>query len=195
MVIKRLDFTSFMKKICKNPKNPEKPLDSGGGGDIVKPASYDFEKTKQLHDESIKDLSLEGKCNIEGVECRPVFEVLKKHVKQYTPERASAITETAPDTIRRIAREYVDHARIGSTLQIDGVTLPHPHMDHLTYLNMVNPPPNFPVPLRQAVIKAKIYKAGGQDGLDMVLSQMYPICADDSQCKENTCFFSILDML
>ena len=112
MVIKRLDFTSFMKKICKNPKNPEKPLDSGGGGDIVKPASYDFEKTKQLHDESIKDLSLEGKCNIEGVECRPVFEVLKKHVKQYTPERASAITETAPDTIRRIAREYVDHARI-----------------------------------------------------------------------------------
>jgi hypothetical protein len=41
---------------------------------------------------------------------------------------------------------------------------PHPHMDHLTYLNMVNPPPNFPVPLRQAVIKAKVYKAGGQDG-------------------------------
>jgi hypothetical protein len=37
-------------------------------------------------------------------------------------------------------------------------------MDHLTYLNMVNPPPNFPVPLRQAVIKAKVYKAGGQDG-------------------------------
>jgi len=197
------------------------------------------DRAKAYDDESIKDLSLEGKYTIEGAECRPAFEVLKEHARQYTPEWASAITEIAPDTIRRIAKEYVDHAQIGSTIQIDGVTLPyrpvhihigrpleasrtsfqslmaqhilvilvgaletvgghrggstqplkiggyhclgtpegpdgmieslirpfnwppaqydgwdvllpmitpHPHMDHLTYLNLVNPPPNFPVP-------------------------------------------------
>ncbi|BEP18640.1 molybdopterin-dependent oxidoreductase [Pyrofollis japonicus] len=42
----------------------------------------------------------------EGKRVRTVFEVLRNHVSQYTPEWASKITDVPVDTIRRIAREF-----------------------------------------------------------------------------------------
>jgi DMSO reductase family type II enzyme molybdopterin subunit len=39
-----------------------------------------------------------------SVEVRPLLEVLREHLKQYTPERAAAITGVQADTIRRVAR-------------------------------------------------------------------------------------------
>lgn len=82
-------------------------------------------KAKAHDDADIKDFALEGKYVVDGAECRPAFQVLKDHVRQYTPEWASKITEIPAATIRRLAHEYVDNARIGSTIEIDGVTLPY----------------------------------------------------------------------
>ena len=83
------------------------------------------EKAKAHDDDIIKDFALEGTYMVEGVEGKPAFQVLKEHVKQYTPEWASAITDISADTIRRVAREFVDNARIGSTIKIEGVDLPY----------------------------------------------------------------------
>ncbi|MDP2726294.1 MAG: molybdopterin-dependent oxidoreductase, partial [Dehalococcoidia bacterium] len=82
-------------------------------------------KAKAHDDAGIKDFALEGVYKVDGVECRPAFQVLKDHVRQYTPEWAARITDIPAATIRRIAHEYVDNARIGSSIEIEGVTLPY----------------------------------------------------------------------
>ncbi|MDP2728023.1 MAG: molybdopterin-dependent oxidoreductase, partial [Dehalococcoidia bacterium] len=82
-------------------------------------------KAKAHDDADIKDFALEGVYAIEGAQCRPAFQVLKEHVRQYTPEWAARITDISAATMRRIAHEYVDNARIGSTIEIEGVTLPY----------------------------------------------------------------------
>jgi phenylacetyl-CoA:acceptor oxidoreductase len=56
---------------------------------------------------------------------KPAFAHLLEHVKAYTPERASEIADVPAETIRRLAREYLAHARVGATIAIDGVKYPH----------------------------------------------------------------------
>ncbi len=56
---------------------------------------------------------------------RPAFAHLREHVRAYTPEWAEAIADVPAATIRRLAAEYVAHARVGATIEIDG--LPYPH--------------------------------------------------------------------
>jgi len=56
---------------------------------------------------------------------RPAFARLIEHVKPYTPEWAAAIADVPAETIRRLAREYVGHARVGATIAIEGVKYPH----------------------------------------------------------------------
>jgi phenylacetyl-CoA:acceptor oxidoreductase len=59
----------------------------------------------------------------EGV--KPAFQLLLDHVRPYTPEWAAGIADVPAATIRRIAGEYLDHARVGATIEIDGITYPH----------------------------------------------------------------------
>ncbi|MBI4321947.1 MAG: molybdopterin-dependent oxidoreductase [Chloroflexi bacterium] len=59
-----------------------------------------------------------------GTCCRPAFELLKEHLKSYTPEWAAAITTVPAATIRRLAREFGEAAQIGSTIKIEGHVLP-----------------------------------------------------------------------
>ena len=73
----------------------------------------------------VKDLALEGVYQIDDRQGKPAFQVLKEHVWQYSPEWAAEVTDIPSQTIRRIAKELVDHARIGSTIQIEGLTLPY----------------------------------------------------------------------
>ncbi len=56
--------------------------------------------------------------------CRPAFAHLADHVKECTPEWAAAVCDVKAETIRRIANEFLDHARIGETIEIEGETLP-----------------------------------------------------------------------
>ena len=55
---------------------------------------------------------------------QPALAHLVAHVKDYTPEWAEAICDVPAATIRRIANEYLSHARVGETIEIEGMTLP-----------------------------------------------------------------------
>ncbi|MBI2952793.1 MAG: molybdopterin-dependent oxidoreductase [Chloroflexi bacterium] len=65
-----------------------------------------------------------GQFTVRGQSCQPAFQVLKEHLRQYTPEKASEITTVPAQTIRRIAGEYAKAASIGATTVIKGQTLP-----------------------------------------------------------------------
>ncbi len=68
--------------------------------------------------------ALEGTYKVGGVQCKPAFQLLKEHTSRYTPEMASEITTVPPATIRRIARDFGEAAKIGSTIVIGGKELP-----------------------------------------------------------------------
>jgi anaerobic selenocysteine-containing dehydrogenase len=70
------------------------------------------------------DVAIEGTYVVEGEECRPVFDLLCEAVRKWTPEAAAEATTIPAETIRRIAREFGEAARIGSTVTIDGHQLP-----------------------------------------------------------------------
>ncbi|MDP6646634.1 MAG: molybdopterin-dependent oxidoreductase [Rhodospirillales bacterium] len=72
-----------------------------------------------------EDMALEGSFTVNGVPCRPAFDLLREHLKTYTPERGEEITTVPAANIRRIAGELATEARVGSTIVIDGVTLPY----------------------------------------------------------------------
>jgi len=72
-----------------------------------------------------KDFALEGTFNVDGLRARPAFAVLKEHLRPFTPEWAEAITTVAASMTRRIAREFGEEARIGSTIVLDGKVLPY----------------------------------------------------------------------
>ena len=56
--------------------------------------------------------------------CFSAFEKLVAHFKEHTPLWASEICGVPAKTIRRIAIEYLEHARVGETIEIEGRTLP-----------------------------------------------------------------------
>jgi phenylacetyl-CoA:acceptor oxidoreductase len=84
------------------------------------------------------DPALEGRYAVDGIEVGPdegltrhtsvqvgpAFSRLVDHVQGYSPEWAGPICDVSPKTIRRIANEFLDHARVGETIDIEGETLP-----------------------------------------------------------------------
>ena len=54
----------------------------------------------------------------------PAFSKLVLHTAPYSPEWAERICEVPAATIRRIALEFIAHARVGETIEIDGMRLP-----------------------------------------------------------------------
>jgi phenylacetyl-CoA:acceptor oxidoreductase len=63
-------------------------------------------------------------CAVSG-RVRPAFAHLREHVRVCTPEWAAAIADVPAATIRRLAAEYLEHARVGATIEIDGLVYPH----------------------------------------------------------------------
>jgi phenylacetyl-CoA:acceptor oxidoreductase len=86
----------------------------------------------------LRDPALDGEYTVAGVEhapederiehaaarARPSFQVLMEHMRPYTPEFASAECDVPAATIRQVADEYLAHACIGQTIEIEGQTLP-----------------------------------------------------------------------
>ena len=62
--------------------------------------------------------------NHSGVAVETAFNKLLAHVKDCTPEWAGPICDVPVENIRRIANEFLQHARVGDTIEIDGQTLP-----------------------------------------------------------------------
>lgn len=70
------------------------------------------------------DLAIEGTYSVEGGTVRPSFQAVKDHLAGISVERMAEITTVPADRIRRLARDLVTAARIGSTIEIDGHRLP-----------------------------------------------------------------------
>ncbi|OGA28053.1 MAG: molybdenum enzyme, large subunit,related to phenylacetyl-CoA: acceptor oxidoreductase [Betaproteobacteria bacterium RIFCSPLOWO2_02_FULL_65_24] len=71
------------------------------------------------------EMALEGDYEVQGKQCRPSFAILRRHLQKYTPEHAEEISTVPAATVRRLAEEFAREARIGSTIVIDGVTVPY----------------------------------------------------------------------
>ena len=82
-------------------------------------------KAKVFDDPSIKEYALEGSFTVNGVDCQPGFQIYREAMAPYTPEWAEEKTTVPAATIRRISREFVEAAQIGSTIQIDDVVFPY----------------------------------------------------------------------
>lgn len=72
-----------------------------------------------------QDMALVGDFQANGTACRPAFHKLKEHLGKFTPEWAETVTTVPCADIRRLAGEFAREARIGSTIVVDGVTLPY----------------------------------------------------------------------
>jgi molybdopterin-containing oxidoreductase family molybdopterin binding subunit len=96
-----------------------------------KPLLYDEAdgKVKTYDDPTLArpaiDAGVEGKYVAQGVECQPAFALIKKHLEQYKPEWASEISTVPADTIRQLAKELVEEAKIGSFIEIEGAKVPY----------------------------------------------------------------------
>ncbi|MFQ5827241.1 MAG: molybdopterin-dependent oxidoreductase, partial [Dehalococcoidia bacterium] len=99
-------------------------LRQGEGG---KPMVWDAGegRAKAFDDATIGDFAIEGTFDIDGISCQPAFQLLREHVKSYTPEEASKITTIPAATISRIATEFGEAAKVGSTIVIEGKELPY----------------------------------------------------------------------
>ncbi len=83
------------------------------------------DQARTYDDPDVRELALEGNYVVNGIECRPAFQVIKDQLKDHTPERMSKICTVSADTMRRIAGEFVEAARIGSTITLDGKEYPY----------------------------------------------------------------------
>ncbi len=106
-----------------------------------KPLIWDasVQQAKAFDDPTIKDFALDGVYSIGGLELgaegkskqhesvrvRPAFQLLIEHVDKYTPCWAADITGVSEAKIRSIAKDWIENANIGATIQIDGLELPY----------------------------------------------------------------------
>ena len=69
-------------------------------------------------------MALEGTFAVDGQPVRTGFQVWKDLLAGHTPEKMSGVCSVPAETIRRIAREFVDAAQIGDTIKLNGKTYP-----------------------------------------------------------------------
>jgi len=91
------------------------------------------------HDTADIDEALEGRYEVDAVEIGPdddvlaegklsgttAFTLLIEHMRPYSPEWAAAICDVPAAQMRRIGNEFIDHACVGQTIEIDGKTMPY----------------------------------------------------------------------
>ncbi len=69
--------------------------------------------------------ALLGTYEVEGKTVKTAFQILKEFIKEYTPEWAEPITTIPAAKTREIANDLIAHARIGSTIDIEGFKFPY----------------------------------------------------------------------
>ena len=92
-----------------------------------KPLVWDTRSAAAVaHDDpAARNAALEGEYTVNGELCQPSFALMKAQLRKYTPALGEEITGISAATIQRLAREFGEAARVGSTIVIDGVTLPY----------------------------------------------------------------------
>jgi anaerobic selenocysteine-containing dehydrogenase len=79
------------------------------------------------------DPALEGEFIVENQKVKTAFEVFKEHVAPYSAEWAAEICGIPANSIHRLAQELGENAMIGSTIVVDGVTLPYRPVAIMSY--------------------------------------------------------------
>ncbi|MBI2360447.1 MAG: molybdopterin-dependent oxidoreductase [Deltaproteobacteria bacterium] len=95
--------------------------DRGSG----KPLMWDEAANSPLAFDVASSPALEGQFQVDGRSCEPAFSKLKERLKEYAPEKVAEVTTVPPQQIRRLAREFGEAARIGSTTVIAGKEMPY----------------------------------------------------------------------
>ncbi|MCX7172799.1 MAG: molybdopterin-dependent oxidoreductase [Proteobacteria bacterium] len=108
--------------------------------DTKKPLIWDLKRAAAIpFDTPDCDPALEGSYECDAVEIGADAEVvgsgklegktsfgkLVAHMQPYSPEWAAGICDVPAATMRRIANEFLDHAQVGATIEIEGKTLPY----------------------------------------------------------------------
>jgi anaerobic selenocysteine-containing dehydrogenase len=110
-------------------RDPEsgKPMMWDAAEDRAKPFDHDFQ-----------EIALSGRYTVNAVECVTGFDIVREQFAGYTPEWAEEKCTVPAETIRKIAGEFVAHAQIGSTIEIDGFTFPFRPVSLNTERNVTN---------------------------------------------------------
>lgn len=92
-----------------------------------KPYVWDPEdgQAKTIDDKTIKDKALTGAYTVNGVKCKPSFQLYMEHLRKFTPEYAEKATTIPAAKIREVAKGFGEAACIGQTITIDGHVLPY----------------------------------------------------------------------
>jgi phenylacetyl-CoA:acceptor oxidoreductase len=98
----------------------------------------DRERAVPFDDPGCREPALDGSHLAAGVEhgpdgarrsvaerVRPALAHLVEHVRPYTPEWAAAVADVPETAIRRLAIDYLAYARVGETIEVEGVVYPH----------------------------------------------------------------------
>ena len=108
--------------------------------ETLKPMVWDLgqQRSVPFDDRACTDPAMTGEYIVAGVELgadgarrtsservKPAFAHLLEHLAPYTPQWAAEVADVPVETIRRLAQDYLRHARVGATIEIDGVTYPH----------------------------------------------------------------------
>jgi molybdopterin-containing oxidoreductase family molybdopterin binding subunit len=91
-----------------------------------KPLVWDStEKSAKAYDDpGLGEPAMTGEFEVRGESCRPALELLRAHVAQFPPELVERISTVPAKDLRQLAREFGETAQIGSTIAIDGVSMP-----------------------------------------------------------------------
>ncbi|MCC7058978.1 MAG: molybdopterin-dependent oxidoreductase, partial [Burkholderiaceae bacterium] len=93
----------------------------------------------RVHDSADLDEALQAQVEVDAIEIGPdgdvlaegllagetAFDTLLAHMKPYSPEWAAAVCDVPAATMRKVALEYVEHACVGQTIEIEGRQLPY----------------------------------------------------------------------
>lgn len=105
-----------------------------------KPLVWDLaSNSARMHDSPNLQEAIEGSYEVDAIEIGADEEILAEgllvgstaftrlveHMRPYSPEWAAAICEIPAAHIRTIANEFIDHACVGQTIEVDGHTMPY----------------------------------------------------------------------
>jgi anaerobic selenocysteine-containing dehydrogenase len=82
-------------------------------------------RAREWDDPDIAEFALDGRYEVDGVGCAPGFQLFRDIIEDHTPERMSEPTGVPAETMRRLARELGEAARIGDTIELEGKVYPY----------------------------------------------------------------------
>jgi molybdopterin-containing oxidoreductase family molybdopterin binding subunit len=75
--------------------------------------------TRVEYEDEAHEVALFGAYEVDGTKCRTGLDLLREHVKKYTPEYTEEVSFIPADTLKRIGKEFGEAAEIGATVTVE----------------------------------------------------------------------------